>query len=102
MNEEKEERVTWLSCGENCMPIDVLRRHNLQAPSTPFSSCRSNIEHLLYFEENQYDKYLDSDYLIEANAWSSKCYLNIVKRSEGAFRQGRHSYLEFTHQNLEH
>ncbi len=96
----EKKRIIWFSCGENCMPIDILRRHNLEAPSTPFSSCRSNIEHLLYFEDNQYEKYIESDYLIEANAWSEKCYLNIAEKSEGNFRQGRHSYLEFTHQNL--
>ncbi|KZR73698.1 DUF1796 family putative cysteine peptidase [Prochlorococcus marinus] len=89
----------WLACGENCMPIDILRRFDLNAPSTPFSSCRSNIEHLHYLEKSNYIEYLNSDYIIEANSFSERCYLNLVLRSCGNFIQGRHRYLEFTHHN---
>ena len=83
--------------GENCMPINVLRRHNKIAPSTPFSAGRSDIEHLNCFERTNFKELLDKNYLIETNAFSGKCWLNLAKRSRGACRPGRHRYVEFTH-----
>lgn len=93
------EQITWLACGENCMPINVLRRHNKEAPSTPFSAGRSDVEQLKYFEDNQYANLLNPDYILKANAYSEDCYLNISKKSSGLCRPGKHLYLEFTHHN---
>lgn len=89
----------WLACGENCMPIDILRRNRLNSPSTPFSSCRSTIEHIHYHETNEYQNYLRQDFLVEANGFSERCYLNLANRSSKFFNPGRHRYLELTHHN---
>ena len=94
----KNENV-WLACGENCMPIDVLRRFKLNSPSNPFSSCRSTIEHLDYHEGTDYKNYLRRDFLVEANAFSEKCYLNLAKKCGEEFNPGRHKFLELTHHN---
>ena len=91
--------VIWLACGENCMPIDVLRRFKINSPSNPFSSCRSTVEHIEYHEETDYKNYLRQDFLIEANAFSEKCYLNLANKSSAEFNPGRHRFLELTHHN---
>ena len=96
------EQTTWLACGENCMPIDVLRRHKKNAPSTPYSTGRSDVEQLSYFEESMYSDFLNKDYLIKVNAFTDRCYLNIKKRSNGTCQPGRHYYLEFTHHDPTH
>ena len=95
----RNDQTIWLPCGENCMPINVLRRHQKNAPSTPFSTGRSDIEHVEYFEKSNYKQLLNENYLIEANAYSEKCILNIAKKSSGIFRPGKHRYMEFTHHN---
>ena len=46
--------ILWLSLGENCMPNNALRRFGLNAPSTPFSSARCCIEHVVWLEKNNY------------------------------------------------
>ena len=91
--------VTWLACGENCMPIHVLRRHNKLAPSTPYSAGRSDIEHLEYFETTNYTNFLNPSFLIEVNSFSNNCYVNVAKQSSGVCKPGRHLYLEMTHHN---
>ncbi|MDA9739821.1 DUF1796 family putative cysteine peptidase [Synechococcus sp. AH-736-M20] len=93
------EETTWLACGENCMPIDVLRRHGKNAPSTPYSTGRSDAEHLEYFETSTYQNFLEESYLIKSNAFTNECYINVSKRSSGKLKPGRHQYLEFTHHN---
>lgn len=98
-NLKKNDRRIWLAVGENCMPIDVLRRHNKDAPSTPFSTGRLDIEHVEYFEKTNYKDLINPSYLIEANAFTDKCYLNVKKKSSGIFRPGKHNYVEFTHHN---
>ena len=95
--EDYDQKRIWFAFGENCMPIDVLRRHNKEAPSTPFSTGRLDIEHVEYFEKTDYKNLINPNYLIEANAFTDKCYLNVVKKSSGIFRPGRHKYVEFTH-----
>ena len=97
--ENNNKDTIWLACGENCMPIDILRRHGRNAPSTPYSSGRSDIEHLSHFESTEYRDLLKNDYIIKANALTGECYLNIAKKSSGLCRPGRHQYLEFTHHN---
>lgn len=96
---KNKNRRLWFALGENCMPIEVLRRHNKNAPSTPFSTGRLDIEHVEYFERTNYRDLINPNYLIEANAITDKCYLNVIKKSSGIFRPGRHRYVEFTHHN---
>ena len=95
----KNAQTIWLACGENCMPINVLRRHSKVAPSTPYSAGRSDVEQFEYFEKNQYSNFLSKSYIVEANAYSSNCYLNIACKSSGPCYPGRHRFLEFTHHN---
>ncbi len=93
--------LTWLVYGENCMPINLLRRFGLNAPSTPFSSCRSNIEHIEYFEKTRYKDFFNPSFLLKANAFSGECILNISHRSSAPFSQGRHKYYECSHHDPE-
>ena len=85
--------VNWLALGENCMPINVLRRHGKTAPSTPFSAGRSDIEHI------EYQSFLEPSYLTKVNAFTSESYINLAKKSTGKCKPGRHLYLELTHHN---
>ena len=98
MNKQSKQ-IVWLACGENCMPINVLRRHKKNAPSTPFSAGRSDIEHLKYFEATNYNNLLQQDYIIKVRGFSDDCFCNMRKKSSGLCRPGRHLYLEFTHHN---
>tara|TARA_B100000674_G_C37916140_1_gene951012 strand:- start:802 stop:1509 length:708 start_codon:yes stop_codon:yes gene_type:complete len=94
---KKDERIIWLSCGENCMPINVLRRHNKKAPSTPFSTGRGDVEQIQYHEQTDYKNFLNPDYLIKADSYTNQCYLNISKKSSGACKPGKYFFLELTH-----
>lgn len=97
---KSQDEPTWYAYGENCMPINVLRRHKKNSPSTPFSAGRSDIEHIEYFERTGFKEFVDPNYIIEANAFNSnRCYLNIASKSSGSFKPGRHRYVEFTHHN---
>ena len=82
------------------MPINVLRRHGLKAPSTPYSSCRSSIQHLHHFETTNYSDFFNLDYIVEANAFSGNAIYNIRKQSERYFKQGAHKYYEMTHHDI--
>lgn len=93
----KKTELTWLVCGENCMPINVLRRHGQNAPSTPYSAGRSSIEQFQYFEANQYADFLSTDFLTKVKAFSGNTYVNTAKRNSVYFRPGQHFYLELTH-----
>ncbi|ANI83148.1 DUF1796 family putative cysteine peptidase [Kosakonia oryzae] len=55
--------VYWISLGENCLPDDILRRHNRKSFSSIFSSGRSNIEYILQMEKDNYQNLLDKTYL---------------------------------------
>jgi hypothetical protein len=99
LTNERDQETTWISCGENCMPINVLRRHGKIAPSTPFSSGRSDVEHLEYFESTNYENFLDPSYLIQVKAFTGECFINVSKKSSGRLKPGRHTYLELTHHN---
>lgn len=55
--------VIWISLGENCLPDDILRRHNRKSFSSVFSSGRSNIEYILQMEKDNYQHLLKKEYL---------------------------------------
>ncbi len=57
----------WISLGENCLPDDILRRHNRKSFSSVFSSCRSNIEYILQMEKEAYQNLLNKEYLQYVN-----------------------------------
>lgn len=48
----------WISLGENCLPDDILRRHNRKSFSSVFSSGRSNIEYIIQMEREDYKNLL--------------------------------------------
>ena len=79
------------------MPINLLRRFNFNAPSTPYSSCRSNIEHVTYFEERDYSNIIEPCQILKVNGFSGTCNINISKISSKLFNQGRHRFFELTH-----
>lgn len=81
------------------MPINVLRRHGQNAPSTPYSAGRSSIEQFQYFEANQYSDFLSEDFLTKVNAYSGDTYVNLAKRNSNHFQPGKHLFLELTHHN---
>ena len=78
---QAQSKVTWLVYGENCMPINLLRRFGFNAPSTPYSSCRSNIEHATYFENMNYSNLLEPCQMLKVNGFSGSCYINTAKMS---------------------
>lgn len=55
--------VSWISLGENCLPDDILRRHNRKSFSSVFSSGRSNIEYIIQMEKDNYRNLLKKEYL---------------------------------------
>ncbi|PDO87155.1 DUF1796 family putative cysteine peptidase [Kosakonia sacchari] len=56
-------QVLWISLGENCLPDDILRRHNRKSFSSVFSSGRSNIEYILQMEKDDYRHLLEKEHL---------------------------------------
>lgn len=55
--------ILWVSLGENCLPDDILRRHNRKSFSSVFSSGRSNIEYILAMEKDDYQHLLRKECL---------------------------------------
>ncbi|MGL4724476.1 MAG: DUF1796 family putative cysteine peptidase [Scandinavium sp.] len=53
----------WISLGENCLPDDILRRHNRKSFSSVFSSGRSNIEYIIQMEKDDYKNLLKKENL---------------------------------------
>ena len=89
----------WLSIGENCLGNDVLRRFGLHAPSTPYSSARSNLDHVLQLERNDYEGFLDDAALADGVTAGNKpvSLSKSVASSNGMYRQGPNTVFEFTH-----
>jgi len=53
----------YLSFGENCLTDNVLARYGLKSFTTPFSHCRSNIEYILELERNNYEYFVNGEFL---------------------------------------
>ncbi len=91
-------QVFWISLGENCLPDDILRRHNRKSFSSVFSSGRSNIEYILQMENDNYRHLLETEHLqhfsdgeqtVVRSTWYNKCAGNYSARHMLGF--------EFTH-----
>ena len=67
----KNGEVVWLSLGENCLPDDILKRHELKSFSTPYSSGRSNIDYALALEATNYATLLDRDALARGDVYGA-------------------------------
>ena len=81
------------------MGINILRRFNLYAPSTPYSSARSNIDHFLHLERTNYVNFLDSRYHFTAKSWTKSSVYLSEPISSNLFNQGPRPYFEFSHHN---
>ena len=92
------EPYLWLSLGENCLPDDILKRHNKKSFSTIYSSGRTNIDYALYLENKNYIDLLDSRNLDYGDAWGKKVVrsTNIIK-CDDIFEPGCSKGFEFTH-----
>jgi len=92
----------WLSLGENCMPLHLLRRHGLPSPSTPFSSARCCIEHIIQLEQANYVPFLSENYLVKMASGRNdgkSYYYNTFLRALQDFRHGPSEFFEFSHHN---
>ncbi len=90
--------VYWISLGENCLPDDILRRHNRKSFSSIFSSGRSNIEYILQMERDNYRNLLNKTCLQlfpdgEHSVVRSTFYKNCINQYSERHMLG----FEFTH-----
>lgn len=93
---------SWLAIGENCMPLNALRRFALNSPSTPFSSARCCIEHVTWLESIDYKGLLDHKNLIlrDSDRGDGKKYVYYSGfQATSLFKHGPSRLLEFAHQN---
>ena len=51
--------MLWLSLGENGLADEILQRHGRKSFNTPYSFCRSNVDHALQLERDGYEQLLD-------------------------------------------
>jgi hypothetical protein len=81
--------------------LNILRRFNLNSPSTIYSSARSNIQHLIKLEKSDYDGFLEPDNLYEGVTWSSidVFFSSLHSSDTNMFKHGPSSDFEFTHVN---
>lgn len=88
----------WLSLGENCLADDILKRYGLKSFSTPYSSCRSNIDYALQLEASLYDGLLDSQHLKYADAFGKRVVRSTrYLIAESIFDPSCRNGFEFTH-----
>ena len=81
------------------MGINLLRRFNLFAPSTPYSSARSNIDHFLYLEKTNYKTFLNPKFHFTAKSWTNESVYLSHPISLDLFKQGPRRCFEFSHHN---
>ena len=94
--------ANWLAIGENCMPLNALRRFSLNSPSTPFSSARCCIEHVTWLESINCKGLLDKENLIsmDSGRGDAKRYVYYSGfQATNLFKHGPSRLLEFAHQN---
>jgi hypothetical protein len=90
----------WVSMGENCLPDDILRRHNRKSFSTVFSSGRSNIEYILQMEYDNYTNLLKKDYLVQCpDGTNSVIRSTYYKKCNDKYSPRHMLGFEFTHHN---
>lgn len=90
-----------ISMGENCLTDNILSRNDLKSFSSPFSSCRSNIEYILAFEKEQYADFLNSHYLNyemfgQKKVVRNKKYVATINQYNETCMNG----MEFTHHDV--
>ena len=82
------------------MPNNVLRRFDLNAPSTPFSSARCCIDHVVWLEKHNYKDFTNPQHLIKMpsgrNDGKMFTYFTRINASN-IFMHGPNSFFEFSH-----
>jgi hypothetical protein len=93
------DNCVWLSIGENCLTIDILRRLKLNSPSTLYSSGRCNIIHLIGLEEINYEGVLNLKNITRGLTYGEKevSLSTMINDDSGVFQQGPNNMIEFTH-----
>ncbi|MCS2148014.1 DUF1796 family putative cysteine peptidase [Scandinavium sp. H17S15] len=86
--------------GENCLPDDILRRHNRKSFSTVFSAGRSNIEYILQMEHDNYKNLLKTDCLVQCPDGTNSVIRSAYYKKCNDKYSPRHMLgFEFTHHN---
>lgn len=96
------QKDVYLSLGENCLTDDILKRYDLKSFSTPFSSCRSNIEYILFFEKRNYKDFLNQQFLKSEQALEKQVVRNkiIEKKIKNQYDELCSKGFEFTHHDV--
>ena len=93
--------VVIFSLGENCMTDDLLNRNDIKSFSSPYSSGRSNIEYILYFEKEKFKDFLNSDYLKYEMYNDKKVVRNKkIKKLNNKYNISVTNGFEFTHHDV--
>lgn len=93
--------MLWLSLGENCLPDDLLKRHQKKSFSTPYSPCRSNIDYALHLEQRGYEVLLDKTLLTVADAYGARVVRSLaVVDADPIFESAHRGGFEFTHHDV--
>lgn len=93
-------KTVWLSLGENCLPDDILSRFHLKSYSSPFASCRSNIDYLIEMHTNKYDNLFDEESVSKFSLDGGTVLRSIVYNKSHPIYHNLHTNgFEFTHHN---
>lgn len=89
------------SIGENCLADNILARNGLKSFSSPYSSARSNVEYLIAFEKEEFNDFLNADYLVydktsNGNVAQNKKYVDVNNKYYSSCVNG----FEFTHHDV--
>lgn len=88
----------WISLGENCLPDDILRRHNRKSFSSVFSSGRSNIEYIIQMEADDYQHLLRREFLQHfPDGEHAVVRSTFYKNCEGHYSERHMLGFEFSH-----
>lgn len=93
--------VIFFSLGENCLTDNILSRYELKSFSSPYSSGRSNIEYILYFEKEEFKNFLNLDYLKYDYFNDKKVVRNtLIKSTVNNYEASVMNGFEFTHHDI--
>lgn len=89
------------SIGENCLPDNILNRYNLKSFSSPYSSGRSNIEYILYYEHEEFNSFTDCD-LLKKEFFNNTTEVIRNQRIQlnNTYHESCMNGFEFTHHNV--
>jgi hypothetical protein len=93
--------ITWLSLGENCLPDDILKRHNLKSYSSPYAPCRSNIDYVIQAEQENLANLLNPEYFFTKTEYGKEVLRsNIYSCETEIYCPSVSSGFEFTHHDV--